>query len=236
MMTKLFGNGIALLAAVLLAPASALAQGSTPMPLAKAVVSNEVASRTLFKYQVNAQVARQLVDACVDFARTQPNGPGTYAIFVLAPNGDIIDAHVMDGVVPIGAETGLMKAKTALYARSPSRAVADRFPTVEGRLIRTDLGRDSGLSYYFVPGGVPIVLESQLIGAMGVGGGNMDEQCVYSALTKVLGIQPPPPAPAAEGRGAGAGGRGGQSLVCSGRWAVSIGVGCPPPTAHCRLK
>jgi uncharacterized protein GlcG (DUF336 family) len=211
MMKKCFGSAIALVVAAFVVPSLASAQGSTPMPLAKAVVSNDIASRTLFKYQVNAQVARQLVDACVDYAMKQPGGPGNYAIFVLAPNGDIIDAHVMDGVVPIGVETGLMKAKTALYARTPSRAVADRFPTVEGRLIRTDLGRESGLSYYFVAGGVPIVLENQLIGAIGVGGGNMDEQCAYSALTKVLGIQPPPPAPAGEGRGAGAGGgRGGR--------------------------
>jgi len=184
---------LALAFVAVLTPSVALAQGATPMPLAKAVVSNEVAARTLFKYQINAETARAIVDACVDFARTQPKGPGNYAIFILAPNGDIIDAHVMDGVVPIGVETGLMKAKTALYARSPSRAVAERFGTVEGRLIRTDLGRESGLSYYFVPGGVPIVLENQLIGAIGIGGGNMDEPCAYHALTKVLGIQPPPP-------------------------------------------
>jgi uncharacterized protein GlcG (DUF336 family) len=210
--TQFLGMSAAVLVAVCLMPAPAAAQGSTPMPLAKAVVSNEVASRTLFKYQINASVARQLVDACVEFANKQQGGPGNYAIFILAPNGDIIDAHVMDGVVPIGVETGLMKAKTALYARTPSRAVAERFPNVEGRLIRTDLGREGGLSYYFVPGGVPIVLENQLIGAIGIGGGNMDEPCAYYALGKVLGIQPPPPPPAGEGRGAGPGrgGRGGQ--------------------------
>jgi uncharacterized protein GlcG (DUF336 family) len=183
---------LALAFVAILTPAVAMAQGATPMPLAKAVVSNEVAARTLFKYQINSETARAIVDACVDFARTQPKGPGNYAIFILAPNGDIVDAHVMDGVVPIGVETGLMKAKTALYARSTSRSVAERFGTVEGRLIRTDLGRESGLSYYFVPGGVPIVLENQLIGAVGIGGGNMDEPCAYHALTKVLGIQPPP--------------------------------------------
>ena len=108
------------------------AYAQTPMPLAKAVVSDDVAGRTLMKMQVNATVARQLVDACLDFAKTQPNGPGTYAIFVLTPTGDIVDAHVMDGVFPIGAETGLMKAQTALYARSPSSVVASRFPTLEG--------------------------------------------------------------------------------------------------------
>ena len=66
-------------------------------------------------------------------------------------------------------------------------------------------------------GGLPIVVQDQLIGAMGVGGGNMDEQCAYTALTKVLGPQPPLPQPAAPaaapgggGEGGGRGGRGGQ--------------------------
>ncbi len=180
------------------------AYAQTPMPLARAVVSDDVAGRTLMKMQINATVARQLVDACLDFAKAQPNGPGTYAIFVLTPTGDIIDAHVMDGVLPIGVETGLMKAQTALYARTPSSEVASRFPTLEGRAIRMDLGREKGLSYYFVGGGLPIVVEKQLIGAIGVGGGNMDEMCAYTALTKVLGPQPPLPAPAARGGGAGA--------------------------------
>jgi uncharacterized protein GlcG (DUF336 family) len=156
-------------------------------------VSADVAKRTLMKGQISAIVARQVVDACLEFARNQQGGPGTYAIFVLAPNGDIVDAHVMDGVLPIGVETGLLKAKTALYARTPSSAVAQRFNTVDGRVIRLDLGKESGLAYYFV------------------GGGNMDEQCAYQALTKVLGPQPPLPqaqppggaAPAGGGRGRG---------------------------------
>src|SRR5262245_48791521 len=118
----------------------------TPMPLARAVVSDDVAGRTLMKMQINATVARQLVDACLDFAKAQANGPGTYAIFVLAPTGDIVDAHVMDGVLPIGVETGLMKAQTALYARTPSSEVAQRFPNLEGRAIRMDLGRQQGIS------------------------------------------------------------------------------------------
>ena len=69
------------------------------------------------------------------------------------------------------------------------------------------------MSYYFVSGGLPIVVDNQLIGAVGVGGGNADEQCAYQALVKVLGPQPPiaqpiPPAGGAGGPG-GAGGGGG---------------------------
>src|SRR6266545_3941786 len=198
---RLFGaTALALLAAVSM---SATTYAQQNMPLAKAIVSDEVAKNTLMKMQINSTTARALVDACLEFARTQQGGPGTYAIFVLSPTGDLISSQVMDGVFPIGAETGLMKAQTALYARAPSSVVANRFPTLEGRAIRMDLGKQQGLSYYFVGGGLPIVVEGQLIGAIGVGGGNMDELCAYTALTKVLGPQPPmfvpPPA-----RGGGA--------------------------------
>jgi uncharacterized protein GlcG (DUF336 family) len=188
------------------------AQVGPPATLAKATVSADVAKRTLNKMVINADMARAIVDACVAWTKQQPGGV-TIAIFVLDPMGNIIDSHQMDGVLPIGAETGLMKAKTALYARSSSAAVAARFNNVDGRLIRLNLGQAQGLSYYFVGGGLPIVVEDQLIGAVGVGGGNADEMCAYQAMEKVLGPQPPlaaanPPA-APAGGGAAGGGRGG---------------------------
>jgi glc operon protein GlcG len=175
---------------------AAFAQGATPAPFNKVTVSDDVAKRTLMKAVINADATRAIVDACVEWQKAQP-GNGSIAVFVLSPTGQIVDSHQMDGVLPIGAETGLMKAKTALYARSSSATVAQRFNTVDGRLIRLDLGKEEGLSYYFVSGGLPIVVDNQLIGAIGVGGGNADEQCAYQALQKVLGPQPPlaqPPA------------------------------------------
>jgi uncharacterized protein GlcG (DUF336 family) len=185
--------------------ASAWAQGATPAPFNKVTVSDDVAKRTLMKSVINADTARAITDACVDWQKGQP-GNVSIAIFVLSPTGEIIDAHKMDGVLPIGVETGLMKAKTALYARMPSALVAQRFSTVDSRVIRLDLGKEQGLAYYFVSGGLPIVVDNQLIGAVGVGGGNADEMCAYQALTKVLGPQPPltpatpPPAAPAQGQ------------------------------------
>jgi hypothetical protein len=67
---------------------------------------------------------------------------------------------------------------------------------------------------------LPIVVDGNLIGAIGVGGGNQDELCAHTALTKVLGPQPPLPqpaggggggAPAGGGQGRGGAGRGGQA-------------------------
>jgi uncharacterized protein GlcG (DUF336 family) len=187
-------------AGLALGSANAWAQGSTPAPMSKVTVSQEVAKRTLMKTVINADTARAIVDACVEWQKAQP-GNGSVAVFVLSPTGQIVDSHQMDGVLPIGSETGLMKAKTVLYARSSSSAVAQRFNTVDGRLIRLDLGKEEGLSYYFVSGGLPIIVEDQMIGAIGVGGGNADEQCAYQALVKVLGPQPPLTPPAAPATG-----------------------------------
>ena len=202
---------VALAATVLaLVPGSAWAQGATPAPLSKVVVSDQVAQRTLMKMVINADTARAIVDSCVNWTKQQP-GNVSIAIFVLSPTGQIVDSHQMDGVLPIGAETGLMKARTALYARSSSAAVSQRFNNVDGRLIRLDLGKEQGLSYYFVGGGLPIVVDNNLIGAVGVGGGNADEQCAYQAMQQVLGPQPPlaAPPPAGGGRGGAGGAAGG---------------------------
>jgi hypothetical protein len=60
-------------------------------------------------------------------------------------------------------------------------------------------------------GGLPIIVDDQFLGAMGVGGSNVDEECADAALTKVIGPQPPlvpnlPPAAGGRGgRGAGGG-------------------------------
>jgi len=184
---------------------SAWAQVGPPATLAKVTLSNEAAKKTLNKMAINADTARAIVDACVQWTKQQP-GNVSIAIYVTDPMGNVVDAHQMDGVVPIGNETALLKAKTVLYARTSSAAVAQRFNNVEGRVIRLDLGKQEGLAYYFVSGGLPIVVEDQLIGAVGLGGGNADEQCAYQALQKVLGPQPPlstATPPAAEGRGRG---------------------------------
>lgn len=179
-------------AAVALAAADAFAQGATAAPFEKVTLAGEAAKRTLTKAEINADTAKAIAEACVEFAKTKNQ---TVTVFILSPTGDIVHAHRMDGQLPIGIETAHLKAKTVLYARSSSGAVAQRFNNVEGRLIRLDLGEASGLAYYFVPGGLPIVVDGQLIGSIGVGGANMDEECAHQALTKVLGPQPPlPPA------------------------------------------
>ena len=64
---------------------SAWAQGDQSLPLNKAVMTGENATKALTKYQVSADIARKLVDACVDYAKST-NTP--VSVFVLSPDGE----------------------------------------------------------------------------------------------------------------------------------------------------
>src|SRR5258707_12953032 len=66
------------------------AQGGTPAPFNKVTVSSDVAKRTLMKAVINADTARAIVDACVEWQKVQP-GNVPIAMFVLSPNAQIID-------------------------------------------------------------------------------------------------------------------------------------------------
>jgi uncharacterized protein GlcG (DUF336 family) len=196
----------------------ARAQGDARLPLERAVMSGPMAVRAQTKYQISADVAQGIVQACVDLAKANN---GTVSVFILAPDGEIVSAHRMDGQNTINTQTAYKKAQTALLTRTSTRQSVNQFRTLDSKIIRLSLG------LYLVAGGLPIVVDDQMIGSIGVGGANNvpggDEGCAHQALTKVLGPQPPlvealPPDPlgaagrggAGGGAGAGAGGAGGR--------------------------
>jgi len=159
----------------------------------KFVISDEAAKKTLNKYEISADTAAKIAQACVDFA-VKNNTAVT--VFILSPTGQIVHAHRMDGQVPINIETAQLKAQSVLYTRDSSHARAN--------IVANNLSlqlRWSKLDVFPVSGGLPIIVDNQMIGAIGVGGSNKDEECAYTALTSVVGPQPPlapstpPPAP-----------------------------------------
>ena len=148
------------------------------LPIALAIL-NALKTTT----EINAETAERIVNACVDYARAHNSGA---TVFVLSPSGDIVHSHRMDGQTPNNIDSAYRKAKTALYMRASTREALNRWNTLEAQLVRADIG------LYLNPGGLPIIVNDQLIGAVGVGGASVgDEQCAYEALTKVLGPQPP---------------------------------------------
>ena len=168
-----------------------VALGQEPANLEKFVVTG-AAHKKVMTTEINADTAEKITQACVAYAKEHNIA---VSVFVLNPTGQIVHSHRMDGQVPINVETGLLKAKSVLYTRDSTHARAN--------MVANNLAlqlRWSDIGVFPTAGGLPIMVGDQMIGAIGVGGSNADEECAYEALTSVVGPQPPlapktPPAP-----------------------------------------
>ena len=159
----------------------------------KFVISGAAAKKAMTR-EISADTAVKITQACLDYAK-EHNVAVT--VFILNPTGQIVHAHRMDGQVPINVETAELKAKSVLYTRDSTHARANM---VSGKVALQM--RWAPLGVFPTSGGLPIMVDDQMIGAIGVGGSNADEECAYEALTKVVGPQPPlAPATPAGGRG-----------------------------------
>jgi uncharacterized protein GlcG (DUF336 family) len=156
------------------------------------VLSGDAAKRAKTRDEISLDTARRIADHCLQQAAERDFGT---SIFVLSPSGHIVFALRADGQSPIATETALLKAKTALFMRGSTHA--------QMNLVMQNPARDTRLrplqaefELFWNSGGLPIVVEDVLIGAIGVGGMPAsaewsDEICAHNALTEVLGPQPP---------------------------------------------
>src|SRR5437764_617678 len=155
--------------------------------ISKFVISDEAARKTLFKNEISVEAAAKITQACVDFAKKNNMA---VSVFILTPTGQIVHAYRMDGQVPINIETAKLKAESVLYTRDSSHQRANQVANNVSLQMRW-----APLGVFPVAGGLPIIVDGQMIGAIGVGGGSKDEECAYTALTAVVGPQPPLAAP-----------------------------------------
>src|SRR6266852_5645719 len=176
------GLGVAVMALALFA-SQTFAQN-----IEKFTVTGEMAKKALIKGEINVATAERLSQVCVDFAKQRKL---EVANVILAPSGEIVYAYRMDGNAqsPFIMETAMMRAKTALARHQSTRAL---YNAAEGN---GDLSREiryfATPNTYAVPGGVPIIVDDQIIGVMATSGmGEPDEDCIYEALNKVIGPQP----------------------------------------------
>jgi uncharacterized protein GlcG (DUF336 family) len=149
----------------------------------KFTISADAAKKTLIKNEISADTAAKITQSCVDFATK--NGFAV-TVFILSPTGQIVHAHRMDGQVPINIETAQLKAQSVLYTRDSTHTRANQVANNVGLQLRW-----SNLPVFPTSGGLPIIVDNQMIGAIGVGGSGRDEECAYQALTSVVGPQPP---------------------------------------------
>ena len=148
--------------------------------IAASALTAAAAAQPVFieRKQVSPATARKLVDACVARAEQQKQIVGCAVVDIA---GVLVDFHAMGGQATF-AETAILKAKTAAHwQRATSALEADVNSEANGASVWIgDFPRS---------GGVPIIIEGQVAGAIGVGGGN-SEELAKAAITTVLGNQP----------------------------------------------
>jgi len=129
--------------------------------------------------QVSPATARKLVDACISRAEQQKQIVGCAVVDIA---GVLVDFHGMGGQATY-SETAILKAKTAAHwQRATSELEADVNSQKNGASV--------WIGDFPRAGGVPIVIEGQVAGAIGVGGGGNAEGLAKAAIEAVLGKQP----------------------------------------------
>ena len=165
--------------------ALALSAGGAGAQIAQFVVRGDAALRTQEKNEISLDTARRIAEHCE--AEVREKGEAA-AISVLNQFGEQVFYLRMDGLRgPRQLEAPVMKAKAAIITHEPSSVT-------NYRINNGDTDKFHQAFFYDIfptPGGLPIVVDDQFIGAIGVGGSSFNEQCAYDAMTVILGPQPP---------------------------------------------
>ncbi|MGZ3272181.1 MAG: GlcG/HbpS family heme-binding protein [Caulobacteraceae bacterium] len=126
--------------------------------------------------------ARQIVDTCMTMARAKR---WPIAIWVLDIAGQPVYFASL-GASEVGVTTAKFKAETALRTGNPSEARAQGLTTPLGQLTTAKIG------LFPVAGGIPLMKDGKLIGAVGAGGGrpengqSVDQICAQAGIDAVF--------------------------------------------------
>ena len=113
------------------------------------------------KKSLNLEGARRAIGAAEGYAK-RVNAPGG-VIAVVDDGGNLIAVERLDGTFSAGANISIGKARTAALFKKPTKFFEDLIN--KGRTAMTALNDFTPLQ-----GGVPIISEGQIIGAIGVSG------------------------------------------------------------------
>jgi glc operon protein GlcG len=163
--------------ASLLAAAAALLAGSTGAHAA--AVAQPAVKPLLSQRQVlSSYAAHRLVEACMQFGN--PNVP--IAIAVVDTAGNLLAFEAMEGSTETAIMTAQLKATTAARWRRPTSELFDRVNRHENRA-------PEFVGDFPQPGGFPIFSGTEVVGAVGAGGGagTADDECAKHAIATVFG-------------------------------------------------
>jgi uncharacterized protein GlcG (DUF336 family) len=169
-------------------------QGTAPVPrfapvaspksslAAEFVVNAAAAATVLDGNQISLAAAKNVARACRAWAATKGS---SMSLYVLNASSELVHMERMDGQTPVDVRAALLKAQSALRLRQPTSIRAAQFANNPGGLPVSSVWFD----FFTDPGGIPIVIDGQMIGAIGVSGSGAagDEACAVQGLQAAFG-------------------------------------------------
>jgi glc operon protein GlcG len=129
-------------------------------------IATQTQAQTLSAKNITLEAARKVVSGASKYARDN-NAPGG-AIAVVDNGGNLVYLERLDGTFPASAEVSIKKANTAALFRIPSAKLENLINGGRQALIT--------VGHAFLQGGVPIVVDGQVVGAIGVSGAASAQQ------------------------------------------------------------
>jgi uncharacterized protein GlcG (DUF336 family) len=124
---------------------------------------------------ISSAAARAMADACTAWGEQNKQ---VLAMAILDWGGNLIEFHAMDGAPMNAIETALLKAKSALRWRRPTSET--------NKIVRSGENlAPTFMNDFPQPGALPVILNGQVIGAMGVSGAD-GEKCAQAAIDAVF--------------------------------------------------
>jgi glc operon protein GlcG len=145
--------------------------------LSTAVISR---AQVMEKKSLTIEGAKRVIAAAVDYAKKN-NAPGG-VIAVVDDGGNLMALERLDGTFAAGANISIGKARTAAIFKRPTSAFEDIIKN--GRTAMVALSDFTPLQ-----GGVPIMLDGQVIGAVGVSGAasaKQDEELAIAGAAALM--------------------------------------------------
>ena len=150
--------------------------------LVASAASSAAAQDLVDRKVVSSEAAKKMGEACEALATAKG---WKVSVWVIDEAGQSLYMHRMQGAPWLSVEPSRMKAQTALQTGRPSSAYEER---------ARERGEYAGvtmalmLDNFMASGGVPVVIDGQVAGAIGVGGGppGGDEACAKSGIAAVF--------------------------------------------------
>jgi uncharacterized protein GlcG (DUF336 family) len=145
-----------------------------------AVTQNASAQMVMDKKVITAEAARKIAEGCEAFAKTR----GWHvSVWVLDETLTPLYFYRMQGTPMFTVEPALAKAKVAVRTGQPNEAYVRNAET-RGQFVATVNAVAGG--YVLSPGGLPIMVDGQVAGGIGIGGSTDDRACAQAGIDAVF--------------------------------------------------